>query len=285
MPEEMTSFYSLYYTAAIEATIYADLWIQVQNGVSDDNAPRPNLHEILHPPCFEPHLPPPTHEKGAVIWEEIHNQEGYFIFDVKNQEYHQVHYLDDLRLWAYIDYDPKHGRWYAYKPVPPQFGAGPLGSTNITGINIDPDESTTLTPIQPAMATNTQVATSLTTVGASSSGGGGAHATGGRSAAQTGGTTHSSSTQPTTGSSGGPTAGPSGGIHGSGGGPPGGGAPGGGGGGPGGGAPGGGAPGGGALPVGPAGAIPAPGGGKLGGNPPPIFDGNREESRNFLRSF
>ncbi|KAH9052358.1 hypothetical protein EDB87DRAFT_1722967 [Lactarius vividus] len=67
----MTSFYSLYYAAAVEAAIYADLWIRVQNGISDDNAPRPNLREILHPPRFEQNTPPPTYDHNSPASDDI----------------------------------------------------------------------------------------------------------------------------------------------------------------------------------------------------------------------
>ncbi|KAH9165039.1 hypothetical protein EDB89DRAFT_2077343 [Lactarius sanguifluus] len=41
------------------------------------------------------------HIKGAAVWAEINNVEGYYIFNPRKKEYHHIHYLEDKRLWCY----------------------------------------------------------------------------------------------------------------------------------------------------------------------------------------
>ncbi|KAH9160938.1 hypothetical protein EDB89DRAFT_2162201 [Lactarius sanguifluus] len=234
--------------------------------------------------------------KGAAIWAEINNVEGYYIFNLRKKEYHQIHYLEDRRLWAYIDYSPNERSWYTIGPVPLELNVGPLKSHNPKGIDVDsePDNSpsvsvptTTFTPSlfvnppdlpgsqptpQSMSQTHASASTTLTSGGPAPPGSGGAPSGGpsGGAAAPSGG-----------------SAAPGGSLMG--GGASGGSAPGGGGGGAGGGGGGGGGAGG--APIPPVGAAPAaipptPGGhGRLGGNPPPEFNGDQEKSKQFMLAF
>ncbi|KAH9017538.1 hypothetical protein EDB85DRAFT_2155118 [Lactarius pseudohatsudake] len=215
--------------------------------------------------------------KGAAIWTEHNGVEGYFIFDPTTKDYRQIHYLEDKRLWAYIDYSRSDGRWYTISPVPLTLNVGPIKSSNPSGIDVDPPSASSPSlPIPttnlPASAfpslvmashgqTSASAGTTLTSGGGTSGGG-----------AAPGGS--GSAPNPPSGGSGAPIP-PSGGGSGSGGGGSGGG----------GGGSGGGGGGGGGGPA-PGGLAPAPGGGgRLGGNPPSIFDGNREKSKSFFREF
>ncbi|KAH9168127.1 hypothetical protein EDB89DRAFT_2074247 [Lactarius sanguifluus] len=236
------------------------------------------------------------HIKGAAVWAEINNVEGYYIFNPRKKEYHQIHYLEDKRLWAYIDYSPNERSWYTIRPVPLELNVGPLKSHNPKRIDIDsdPDNSpsvsvptTTFTPSlfvnppdlsgpQPTPQSMSQTyalaSMTLTSRGPAPSGSGGAPSGGPSSGAAA----------PSGGS-----AAPGGSLLG--GGTSGGSVPGGGGGGAGGG--GGEGSGAGGAPIPPARAAPAmippaPGGhGHLGGNPPPEFNGDREKSKAFILAF
>ncbi|KAH9007552.1 hypothetical protein EDB84DRAFT_1447448 [Lactarius hengduanensis] len=55
------SHYNLFYRAATEAAIYAELWNRSRSGNHEASAP-PTLHELLFPPVFtEPDSPPPLY--------------------------------------------------------------------------------------------------------------------------------------------------------------------------------------------------------------------------------
>ncbi|KAH8987780.1 hypothetical protein EDB86DRAFT_3081963 [Lactarius hatsudake] len=77
--------------------------------------------------------------KGTVVWKEHEGVEGYFLFHPNTQKYRQVHYLEDLRQWAYIDYSTKKGQWYTISIVPQALGVGPLTTKTTSGIAIDDD--------------------------------------------------------------------------------------------------------------------------------------------------
>ncbi|KAH8999741.1 hypothetical protein EDB92DRAFT_1940537 [Lactarius akahatsu] len=196
--------------------------------------------------------------KGSAVWAEHNGVEGYFIFDPSTRTYRQIHYLEDRRLWAFIDYSLTEGRWYTIGPVPLTLNTGPLGPPEPTGINIDPSD--TPSPSISILTTNL-LATAFPSY----------------NMAQLG-QASASTTLTSGGSAPGGSGAPAGGIPTSSGGGGGGGSGGGGGGG------GGGSGGSGPAPAG--GLAPAPGGnGRLGGNPPPEFDGSREKSKAFLRAF
>ncbi|KAH8982336.1 hypothetical protein EDB86DRAFT_3086162 [Lactarius hatsudake] len=79
--------------------------------------------------------------KGAVVWKEHEGVEGYFLFHPNTQKYRQVHYLEDIQQWAYIDYSAKKGQWYTISIVPQALGVGPLITHTTPGIAIDDDSS------------------------------------------------------------------------------------------------------------------------------------------------
>ncbi|KAH9160308.1 hypothetical protein EDB89DRAFT_2082032 [Lactarius sanguifluus] len=201
------------------------------------------------------------HIKGAAVWAEVNNVEGYYIFN------------------------PRKKDWYTIGPVPLELNVGPLKSHNPKGIDVDsdPDNSpsvsiptTTFTPSlfvnppdllgsqptpQSMSQTHASASTTLTSGGPAPAGSGGAPSgspSGGAAAPGSGSAAPGGSLL--SGSASGGSA-PSGGGGGAGGG-----------GGRGSGA--GGAP----IPLAgaaPAAIPPAPGGhGRLGGNPPPKFNGD-----------
>ena len=81
--------------------------------------------------------------KGAAVWAEYNGLEGYFIFDPKTKSYHQIHYLEDRRIWCFIDYSATERRWYTIRPVPLKLNVGPLKSSNPSGIDIDQPDTVT----------------------------------------------------------------------------------------------------------------------------------------------
>ncbi len=218
----------------------------------------------------------PQHVKGAAIWHEINDKEGYWIFDPLGQNYLAIEYKESTQQWYFIGQDSRTGHWVATQPVPSSYQLGrqsirPQGK--VTGIDVDDSEakghtqsSFTKTGITQSSAqimsmTQTLTAAALTLAGM-------------RNLTQS----QSFFTKPSMGKSG------------PGGKPPGGtGPPGGGGTGPGSGG-GTGPPGGGGTgPPGGAGPPGGTGGGrgnrKLGGNPPSDFDGTRALVDMFINKF
>ena len=230
----------------------------------------------------------PRHIRGSAVWNEVHNQEGYCLFDPLSSSYREVEYQDDNRQWYFIHQDTKTRNWVATQPVPSSLGLG-RGSINpstVQAADVDnTEEGHTQSPYQAhqpyRMATTTQTLAGTST-------GAAALTLAGQSAPASAPLVKSFISKPgrrgSTGtghkaSLGGP-GGPGGGLPGfpgpgfPGGGFPGGGAPGGGGGPPGGGPPGGGGPAGGGG-----------GGDKLGGNPPPEFNGDCSYANHFMNKF
>ncbi|KAH9007656.1 hypothetical protein EDB84DRAFT_1572666 [Lactarius hengduanensis] len=76
--------------------------------------------------------------KGAAVWGEHKGVEGYFIFDTSTKTYRQIHYLEDRRLWAFIDYSLNEGQWYMISTVPLTLNIGRIKTRNPSGIDIDP---------------------------------------------------------------------------------------------------------------------------------------------------
>src|SRR6266704_3168549 len=213
----------------------------------------------------------PQHVKGAAVWCEIDDEEGYWVFDPLGQNYLAIEYEESTHQWYFIGQDSRTGHWVATQPVPSSYQLGrqsirPIGK--VSAIDVDDSEAkghtqssfskTGITQSSaPAMSTMTSTAAALTLAGT-------------RNPTQS----QSFFTKPSTGKSG-PGGKPPGRI-----GPPGGGGPTGGGGtGPPGGGGGTGPPGGGGPPGGAGGGG---GNGKLGGNPPSDFDGNRALADAFV---
>jgi hypothetical protein len=201
------------------------------------------------------------HIRGAARWNEVNNEEGYFVYDTLSLTYKEVEYESITRQWYFIAKDTRSRNWIAIQPVPQslQLGRESIHHSTAQAADIDDDSSTGHTNkpsklkdfLNPKMTTHTMTGTSMA------------------AAALTLANTDVPTTTPifrgfgskVTGSKGGgpPPTGPFG--------PPGGGPPA-GGHGAGGGA--GGGPG---------------GGGKLGGNPPPEFNGNRSYALTFMNKF
>ncbi|KAH8977124.1 hypothetical protein EDB86DRAFT_3084799 [Lactarius hatsudake] len=186
--------------------------------------------------------------KGAVVWKEHEGVEGYFLFHPNTQKYQQVHYLEDLRQWAYIDYSIKKGQWYTLSIAIGNEPSSPSLSVPTTNL----PNPTTYFPTY-AMSQTQQASASMTLTSSGARGGGpsGAPGSGGGALNPPSG----GAPVPPSGASAGAGAGAS-------------------------------ASGAGGVPAGAAPMAPAPGGnGRLGGNPPPEFTGVRDESKAFLRAF
>ncbi len=218
----------------------------------------------------------PQHIKGAALWKEIDDKEGYWVFDPLGQNYLAIEYKESTQQWYFIGQDSRTGHWVATQPVPSSYQLGRQSirpQKSVTGIDIDDSEGKghtqssfsktgiTQSSAQTMSMTQTLTAAALTLAGM-------------RNLTQS----QSFFTKPSLGKSG-----PGGKLPGrtrppGGGGPTGGrgtGTPRGGGGtGP---------PGGGGGP--PGGASGGGGNGKLGGNPPSDFDGNRALVDAFINEF
>ena len=227
----------------------------------------------------------PRHIQGSAIWNEVHDEEGYFLFDPLSATYRAVEYQDENRQWYFVHQDTKTRNWVATQPVLSSLGLGrsSINPSTIQAADVG-KEGHTQSPYQAhqynCMATTTQTfagtstgAATLTLAGQSAP----ASAPLVKSFMSKPGRRGSTGTghKVSLGGPGGPGGGGFPGFSGPGfpgGGFPGGGAPGGGGGPPGGGPPGGG---------GPAGS----GGDKLGGNSPPEFNGDRSYANHFMNKF
>src|SRR6266702_6158848 len=80
----------------------------------------------------------PDYVKGVVVYKSFSDQEGYYVFDKDLQGNLPIHFLEDKRLWALIDYDSKVGSWYTTQPASLKYGLGPY--RNVHGIDIDSSE-------------------------------------------------------------------------------------------------------------------------------------------------
>lgn len=218
----------------------------------------------------------PTHIRGAARWNEIQDDEGYFVFDLLSQTYRAVEYDDSTRQWYFIHQDTRSRNWVATQPVPSSYNLGreSIRHSTVTAADVDDSQAGhTQSPLQDhqhnRMATQTTPASTTTSAAALTLAG---------TSAPTSTTIYRGFGKRPSLSSAGPPGG-GGAPGGGGGGPPGGGFP--GGGFPAGGAPGGGPPGPGAL----GGAAGGGGDAKLGGNPPQEFNGDRSFANTFMNQF
>ncbi|KAH8978357.1 hypothetical protein EDB83DRAFT_2327335 [Lactarius deliciosus] len=227
-------------------------------------------------------MPRPTmiyiHIKGAALWEEIDDEEGYWVYNILSGNYLAIEYDDSTEQWYFIQQDSRTGHWVATQPVPSTFNLGRHAIRRISvaavpaedvekkkGQHTVPTAKADSAPEQPkssAMATQTSTSIAALTLAGTNTGKvasflGRGNITGSR---------HTPSRRT-------PGGGPPGG-------PPGAGGSG------GGGFPSGGPPGGGGLGI-EGGATPGAGGanGKLGGNPPTDFDGTRALADQFMQEF
>ena len=85
----------------------------------------------------------PRHIQGSAVWNEIHDEEGYFLFDPLSTSYRVVEYQDDNRQWYFIQQDTKTRNWVATQPVPSSLGLGRQSIKHSTTQAADVDEEET----------------------------------------------------------------------------------------------------------------------------------------------
>ena len=85
----------------------------------------------------------PRHIQGSAVWNEIHDKEGYFLFDPLSSSYRAVEYQEDTRQWYFIQQDTKTRNWVATQPVPSSLGLGrqSIKHSTITAANVDEEET------------------------------------------------------------------------------------------------------------------------------------------------
>ena len=105
----------------------------------------------------------PRHIQGSAVWNEIHDEEGYFLFDPLSSSYRVVEYQDENRQWYFVQQDTKTHNWVATQPVPSSLGLGrsSINPSTIQAADIDEEETGhTQSPYQAhqhnSMATTTQ---------------------------------------------------------------------------------------------------------------------------------
>ncbi|KAH9159813.1 hypothetical protein EDB89DRAFT_2082996 [Lactarius sanguifluus] len=220
----------------------------------------------------------PRHVKGAALWEEINDEEGYWVYDILSGNYLAIEYEDSTEQWYFIQQDSRMGHWVATQPVPSTFNLGrrAIRRISVTAVPAEDVEkkkgqytvptakadSALEQPKSSAMATQTSTSIAALTLARTNTGKV-------ASFLGQGNITGSGLTPSRRMLGGGPPGGPPG-AGGSGGG----------------GFPSGGPPGGGGPGIG-GGAAPGAGGanGKLGGNPPTDFNGTRALADQFMQEF
>ena len=91
----------------------------------------------------EPDLSP--HIRGATHWNEVSDDEGYFVFDQLNQVYRAVEYEESTHQWYFIKQETRTGNWIAYQPVPSlfQLGRESIKPSTIQAANVDNSQAGT----------------------------------------------------------------------------------------------------------------------------------------------
>ena len=111
----------------------------------------------------------PRHIQGSAVWNEIHNEEGYFLFDPLSSSYRAVEYQDDTRQWYFIQQDTKTRNWVATQSVLSSLGLGRQSIKHSTTQAADVDEEETGHIQSPSQAHqhNRMATTTQTLVGTS----------------------------------------------------------------------------------------------------------------------
>ena len=211
----------------------------------------------------------PSYIKGAALFDEVDNEEGYWVFDQLSSDYLAVEYDEEKAQWYFVNQDTRTHNWVATEPVPSSYRLGRRSVKPSTSEAIKVEE-TTKTRGQRDRATqqtdNTESSATMSTTQTLPTETVAAAALLDPDADQQNVQTFLSKPTGTAQPGGKPPGGS---------GPPGGG----GGGGP---------PGGGGAPLFPVGGGAPPGQGthgKLGGNPPSEFDGERSKADGFINEF
>ena len=61
----------------------------------------------------------PDHIKGAAIFREIEDKEGYWVYNLLSAHYLTIEYSDETHQWYFIKQDTRSNKWMATRPVPP----------------------------------------------------------------------------------------------------------------------------------------------------------------------
>jgi hypothetical protein len=109
------------------------------------------------------------HIRGAAHWNEVNDEEGYFVFDTLSQTYKEVEYESTTWQWYFITRDTRSRNWVATQPVPQIFQLGRESIRHLTVQAVDVDDSSeghTQSPsklkqfLNPTMTTHTITGTS-----------------------------------------------------------------------------------------------------------------------------
>ena len=63
----------------------------------------------------------PDHLKGAALWREVDNEEGYWVYDYLGLEYLTAEYNKDKDQWYFVRHDTRSRNWVATEPVPTEY--------------------------------------------------------------------------------------------------------------------------------------------------------------------
>ena len=85
----------------------------------------------------------PQHIKGAALWKEIDDEEGYWVFDTLSNLYLLVEYEEDSAQWYFIQQDTRTGNWVAIDSVPTTYGLGrKVHPITTVAVDVDDTEAT-----------------------------------------------------------------------------------------------------------------------------------------------
>ncbi|KAH9016634.1 hypothetical protein EDB84DRAFT_1443048 [Lactarius hengduanensis] len=59
--------------------------------------------------------------KGAALWDEIKDEEGYWVYNLLSGNYLAIKYKESTKQWYFVQQDSQTGNWVATQPVPSTF--------------------------------------------------------------------------------------------------------------------------------------------------------------------
>jgi hypothetical protein len=66
----------------------------------------------------------PVHIKGVAVYQDIQDQEGYYVFDILANKYLAVKYKEVQGTWYFIQQDKRQDEWTAVETAPTTYNVG-----------------------------------------------------------------------------------------------------------------------------------------------------------------
>ena len=85
----------------------------------------------------------PDHLKGAALWREVNEEEGYWVYDYLGLEYLAVEYEEDKDQWYFVQQDTRSRNWVATEPVPTEYRVGRrVKAAKVSAIPVEDHQNT-----------------------------------------------------------------------------------------------------------------------------------------------